>query len=109
MQDPHYKRVALDGVGNYNVSTVWLGLDHQYGEGPPLIFETMVFPDDSFVDSFCERYSTETEALDGHERIVANLRAGLTPSGEPIKYEDPNELFAPPGLLQLPKPYEVGE
>lgn len=25
------------------ISTVWLGLDHQYGDGPPLIFETMAF------------------------------------------------------------------
>ena len=26
------------------ISTVWLGLNHQYGDGPPLIFETMAFP-----------------------------------------------------------------
>jgi hypothetical protein len=25
------------------ISTVWLGLDHQFGVGPPLIFETMIF------------------------------------------------------------------
>ena len=25
------------------LSTVWLGLDHQWGDGPPLIFETMLF------------------------------------------------------------------
>lgn len=25
------------------VSTVWLGINHNYGDGPPLIFETMVF------------------------------------------------------------------
>lgn len=25
------------------LSTVWLGLDHNYGSGPPLIFETMLF------------------------------------------------------------------
>jgi hypothetical protein len=28
------------------LSTVWLGLDHQYGDGPPLIFETMLFAPD---------------------------------------------------------------
>ena len=27
------------------VSTVFLGLDHQFGEGPPLLFETMAFED----------------------------------------------------------------
>jgi hypothetical protein len=52
------------------VSTVWLGIDHQFGNGPPLIFETMVFPADSYSDLDCERYSTETEALAGHEAMV---------------------------------------
>lgn len=27
----------------YIISTVWLGLNHAYGDGPPLIYETMVF------------------------------------------------------------------
>ena len=55
------------------VSTVWLGLNHQYGDGPPLIFETMVFGGDG--DSReCERYSTEAEALAGHKAMVARLR-----------------------------------
>lgn len=37
--------VRVDGkdVGQVKVSTVFLGLDHQYGDGPPLLFETMVF------------------------------------------------------------------
>ena len=49
------------------VSTVWLGLNHQYGDGPPLIFETLVFSQHgewSEVDG--ERYSTEDEARAGH-------------------------------------------
>ena len=37
------KRVALQEQGNIRVSTVFLGLNHQYGGGPPLIFETMIF------------------------------------------------------------------
>lgn len=43
-EDRKYARIALtilpDGK---EVSTVWLGLDHNYFGGPPLIFETMVF------------------------------------------------------------------
>lgn len=53
------------------VSTVWLGLDHQFGKGKPLIFETMVFPkkaDWSELDM--DRYSTEKEALAGHKKMV---------------------------------------
>lgn len=54
----------------YFVSTVWLGLNHQWSEGPPLIFETMVFLPNSHSDDYCERYSTEDEALAGHVRAV---------------------------------------
>ena len=37
-------RVGETEVGDRRVSTVWLGLDHNYwGDGPPLIFESMAF------------------------------------------------------------------
>lgn len=53
------------------VSTVWLGLDHSFGDGPPLIFETMVFESqDHLSDLDCNRYSTEAEALAGHAAMV---------------------------------------
>jgi len=55
------------------ISTVWLGLDHSFGGGPPLIFETMVFESNDATggDLDCARYSTEAEALAGHARMVA--------------------------------------
>lgn len=53
------------------VSTVWLGLNHNYGVGSPLIFETMVFPKKGeYHDLDCERYSTEEEAKASHHRMV---------------------------------------
>ena len=54
------------------VSTVWLGLDHRYSmDGPPLIFETMVFKSrDNMEEVDVERYSTEAEALAGHRALV---------------------------------------
>jgi len=70
------QRVASTVVGGYWVSTVWLGLDHSFGSGPPLIFETMVFPCDEkgnvtdWGDVDSERYSTEDEALSGHAAMV---------------------------------------
>lgn len=56
------------------VSTVFLGLDHQFGGGPPLIFETMVFTTDTNdpADGICERYSTWNEALKGHAEVCKN-------------------------------------
>lgn len=56
-----------------SVSTVWLGMDHGWGHGPPLIFETMVFGG-AFSESQ-ERYSTEVEAVAGHRRWVDRVAA----------------------------------
>lgn len=77
-EDDDDRRVAETTVGIFWVSTVFLGLNHAWGGGPPLIFETMVFNQDSereFEDVFCERYSTEEEALAGHKEVVARLKA----------------------------------
>lgn len=35
--------VRQEWVGEWQVSTVFLGLDHRWGEGPPILWETMVF------------------------------------------------------------------
>ena len=51
------------------VSTVWLGIDHQFGNGPPLIFETMTFRGTHALGDQ-ERYSTEAQAIEGHRRMV---------------------------------------
>lgn len=68
--DPKKKIVKQEELPNGKfVSTVWLGLDHQFGDGPPLIFETMVFSPDRN-DEDMERYTTEEEALKGHEEMV---------------------------------------
>jgi hypothetical protein len=66
------RRVALYDDGVVAVSTVWLGLDHNYsGSGPPLIFETMVYG--GVFDREQERYATEAQALVGHHRWVSNV------------------------------------
>ncbi len=69
--------VAKDIIEDQRVSTVWLGLDHRFGEGPPLIFETMIFGGPH--DEYCDRYCTEEAALTGHNRTVAALREGRDP------------------------------
>lgn len=69
--DLEYRRVALTVLPNgYRISTVWLGRNHAVEEGPPLIFETMVFEGDSWQDEECERYVTLEEAQAGHEAVV---------------------------------------
>lgn len=69
--DPSVKIVKQDTVcdGQFKVSTVYLGLDHSWGDGPPLIFETMVFTDGP-LDEECWRYSTREDALRGHAAAI---------------------------------------
>lgn len=63
------RRVRHDKVGEVAVSTVFLGMDHGWGDGPlPLLFETMILGGTH--DQYQERYSTWTEALLGHERAL---------------------------------------
>lgn len=69
-----YKRVAATEVGQIHVSTVWLGMDHNWGGGPPLIFETMAFGPGSWSELLAARYSTEAEARAGHQQAVALAR-----------------------------------
>ena len=76
LSDADYRRVARTAVGDDEVSTVWLGVDHSFGlGGPPILFETMVFP----ACDVCERYATEDEARAGHELMVTRLRAADRP------------------------------
>ena len=75
LEDHSYQVIKQETLpdGKY-VSTVWLGLNHQYGSGPPLIFETMVFPTKGRLDEErCQRYSTLDDALAGHAEIVHEL------------------------------------
>jgi len=67
-----YKIVARDVLDDGKVvSTVWLGTNHNYGDGPPAIFETMIFEsEDNFSDLYMDRYSTEAEALEGHKKAL---------------------------------------
>lgn len=69
------RRVALTETRFFRISTVYLGLNHALMGGPPLIYETMVFPRrkkglGAWGDLVCDRYSTEQQALAGHEAVV---------------------------------------
>ena len=72
LEDPAYQRIKQTVLPNGKwVSTVWLGLNYQYGNGPPLVFETMVFSRQGEWDELdCRRYSTIREARIGHKEMV---------------------------------------
>lgn len=67
------------------VSTVFLGLDHSHGGGPPVLFETIVFKNISRVDRESvdqERYCTWDAAMEGHKAMVAAHGGRIIP--EPV-------------------------
>lgn len=72
------RRVARDRIGDAEVSTVFLGIDHSFGQGPPLIFETMIFGGQHDQDQW--RYSTWDEAVAGHQAAVELVRSDETPT-----------------------------
>jgi hypothetical protein len=57
------KRTELPG--GVLISTVFLGYDHSFGEGPELWFETMIFPTQD-----CRRYNSWEHAEIGHEEML---------------------------------------
>jgi hypothetical protein len=74
------------------VSTVWTGLPTNPNAERKLIFETAVFsahpPDADIIDQ--DRYATELEALQGHNRLVGKWRRLIrTVEVDVIKMNEP--------------------
>lgn len=70
------RRTVIDD--EVEVSSIWLGLNYNFGvEGPPLIWETMIFYANEG-DSEQWRYPSRQAALDHHEEIVRQLRTHKT-------------------------------
>lgn len=78
--------VAQENIGPYRVSTVFLGLDHDFRHGicnagpnpHPILFETMVFESSAGelqrALDMQERCSTWNEAQAQHEQVCARIR-----------------------------------
>lgn len=67
--------IARTQIGDVLVSTVFLGLNHRFGPGAPLLFETLVFGGE--LEREMERYETIDEARIGHEQMVNRVRASV--------------------------------
>ena len=67
--------VAKTWVNQVEVSTMFLGFDQRYGgDGPPLLFETMIFGGANNEAQW--RYSTWDEAAAGHWSAVKSIGGG---------------------------------
>ena len=69
------RHVAKDQIGDVKISTVFLGMDHQFSEGEPLIFETMIFGGEH--DQYQDRCSTWDQAEAQHAEAVLMVRKSL--------------------------------
>ena len=76
--------VAEDFIGNYRISTIWLGLDHSFfPTQKPLIFETIIFVENESMKvieelkGYQERYSYLDEAEVGHKIACDTVEALL--------------------------------
>jgi hypothetical protein len=65
--------IVQDAIGPVRISTVFLGLDHNFNpHGPPILFETMIFG--GIHNQYMDRYATKAEALAGHARALNMVR-----------------------------------
>jgi hypothetical protein len=72
--DPEWRVAATETPHGLTISTVFLGLNHCFGEGTPVLFETTVFGSD-LDDQPQRRYRTWAEAELGHMEVVQSLEA----------------------------------
>lgn len=80
MSTPEVRKVALDQLTingeAVKVSTVFLGLDHNYyGQGEPILYETMIFGGYHSDDMY--RYCTKDEALIGHANALKLVKGEM--------------------------------
>ncbi len=77
------RRVAKDIIGDIEISTVFLGLNHGWN-GQILLFETMVFAKDR-EEQDCYRYATWDEAYVGHKIVMINILGGRRYGIRPVR------------------------
>jgi len=82
------RRVDSTKIGSILVSTVFLGLDHQFGDGPPLLFETMVFG--GVYDQKMNRYTTWEQAEAGHKEMADKVQKAFNEEILDPKKLEPN-------------------
>lgn len=68
------RRIGNDTVHGARVSTIFLGISHNYtSKGPPILWETMVFGGP--YDQSQERYSNRADACFGHQRWLEKVKS----------------------------------
>lgn len=73
--DDSRRRSLLQDSPHYGVlvSTVFLGINHSWSGGEPILFETMVFGDPDY-DELQLRYASWEQATRGHQLVLNHVR-----------------------------------
>jgi hypothetical protein len=86
--DEDYRHVARDVIGPdepldptplITVSTFWLGFNQDWRSSAPLIYQTIIIGGQH--DATGMWHATESQARQGHRRVIDALRDGLSPHG----------------------------
>lgn len=80
-EDHDARRVARTEKDGWLVSTVFLGMDHGFGDGPPLLFETMAF-DEKGEEFDMTRCSTWAEAEQHHKTMCEKIFGHAPPTAK---------------------------
>ena len=72
--------------GEITVSTVFLVLDHSHGDGPPVLWETLV--GGGPMDQDMSRYTSAEAAADGHMETLSLIRSALDVANTELLLED---------------------
>lgn len=64
------RQIARDELGEVLVSTVFLGIDHSHGLGPPVLWETAILGGRFEKDEWERRASSREEALVNHRAAL---------------------------------------
>ena len=77
LENDDNRHLAENFIGDIRVSTVFLGIDHNYSrQGPPVLWETMAFRSGEAIDRQ-DRYTSEEAAWAGHEAFCQWVRDGM--------------------------------
>ena len=68
------RRVEFTKIGKVEISTVFLGLDHGFGHGKVILFESMIFG--GKYNGCSNRYETVEQAKKGHATAVKKVKQG---------------------------------
>lgn len=71
------RNVARNIIGDFLVSTIFLGANQRLGEGVPILFETMVFCNNKLLDKYSRRHLTWNEAVEGHQAVITLVEADI--------------------------------